>query len=224
VGSPYDYPAHARLWVPTQVPAPGEAGHNEAVAQVGARCAARLGGRTFVLATTLRALPIIGEHIRSLFDSRGLGIQVLVQGSEPKRTLLERFLQAAEGPGAVLVGAASFWEGIDVPGRALQCVVIDKLPFPPPDDPLLEARTRALKAQGRDPFAELFLAETAISLKQGVGRLIRSETDRGLLVICDKRLHTKSYGQRLLNALPPMTRAVDGAAVVEWLDTLKAQA
>jgi ATP-dependent DNA helicase DinG len=224
VGSPYDYPAHARLWVPSQVPAPGEAGHNEAVAQVGARCAARLGGRTFVLATTLRALPIIGEHIRSLFDSRGLGIQVLVQGSEPKRTLLERFLQAAEGPGAVLVGAASFWEGIDVPGRALQCVVIDKLPFPPPDDPLLEARTRALKAQGRDPFAELFLAETAISLKQGVGRLIRSETDRGLLVICDKRLHTKSYGQRLLNALPPMTRAVDGAAVVEWLDTLKAQA
>jgi len=223
VGSPFDYALQARLWVPTQIPAPGEAGHNESVAQLGARCAARLGGRTFVLATTLRALPVIGEQMRRLFESRGLNIQVLVQGSEPKRTLLDRFLQAGQGSGAVLVGAASFWEGIDVPGRALQCVVIDKLPFPPPDDPLLEARTRALKAQGRDPFAELFLAETAISLKQGVGRLIRSETDQGLLVICDKRLHTKAYGARILAALPTMTRVVDPAAVVQWLDALKAQ-
>lgn len=221
VGSPFDYVSHARLWVPSQLPAPGETGHNEAVAELGARCAARLGGRTFVLATTLRALPVIGDHIRQLFESRGLSIEVLVQGSEPKRALLERFLQAAQSGGAVLVGAASFWEGIDVPGRALQCVVIDKLPFPPPDDPLLEARTRALKAQGRDPFAELFLSETAISLKQGVGRLIRSETDRGLLVICDKRLHTKSYGNRILSALPPMTRLTDGASVAQWLDQLK---
>jgi ATP-dependent DNA helicase DinG len=191
------------------------------VAQLGARCAARLGGRTFVLATTLRALPVIGDHIRQLFEARGLPIEVLVQGSEPKRALLERFVKAAQGPGAVLVGAASFWEGIDVPGRALQCVVIDKLPFPPPDDPLLEARTRALKAQGRDPFAELFLSETAISLKQGVGRLIRSESDRGLLIICDKRLHTKTYGSRILSALPPMSRLSDGASVVRWLETLK---
>jgi ATP-dependent DNA helicase DinG len=222
VGSPFDYAAHARLWVPSQLPAPGENGHNEAVAELGARCAARLGGRTFVLSTTLRALPVIGEHIRQMFESRGLSIEVLVQGSEPKRALLERFLQAAQGGGAVLVGAASFWEGIDVPGQALQCVVIDKLPFPPPDDPLLEARTRALKAQGRDPFTELFLSGAAISLKQGVGRLIRSETDRGLLIICDKRLHTKSYGNRILSALPPMTRLTDGAAVAHWLDQLQA--
>ena len=221
VGSPFDYASHARLWVPSQLPAPGETGHNEAVAELGARCAARLGGRTFVLATTLRALPVIGDHIRQLFESRGLSIEVLVQGNEPKRALLERFLQAAQGCGAVLVGAASFWEGIDVPGQALQCVVIDKLPFPPPDDPLLEARTRTLKAQGRDPFAELFLSEAAISLKQGVGRLIRSERDRGLLVICDKRLHTKSYGSRILSALPPMTRLADGAAAAQWLDQLK---
>ena len=223
VGSPYDYAAHARLWVPQQLPAPGEAGHNEAVADLAARCAARLGGRTFVLATTLRALPIIGEHLRSVFASRNLAIEVLVQGSEPKRTLLERFLQAHTAAGAVLVGAASFWEGIDVPGRALQCVIIDKLPFPPPDDPLLEARTRALKAQGRDPFAELSLAEMAIALKQGAGRLIRSETDRGLLVIADKRLHTKGYGARILAALPPMARCASGAAVVEWLDELRSQ-
>ncbi len=223
VGSPFDYANHARLWVPTHLPAPGEPGHNEAVAQMGARCAARLGGRTFVLATTLRALPIIGEQIRQVFESRGLNIEVLVQGREPKRALLERFLQAAQGPGAVLVGAASFWEGIDVPGSALQCVVIDKLPFPPPDDPLLEARTRALKAQGRDPFSELFVSETTIALKQGVGRLIRSETDRGLLVICDKRLHTKGYGPRMLSALPPMSRLAEAGAVAQWLDELKLQ-
>lgn len=224
VGSPYDYPSHARLWVPTQIPEPGQVGHTEAVAELAARCASRLGGRTFVLATTLRALPIIGDHMRGLFESRGLPIQVLVQGTEPKRTLLDRFLEAADVGGAVLVGAASFWEGIDVPGRALQCVVIDKLPFPPPDDPLLEARTRALKAQGRDPFSELFVTETAISLKQGVGRLIRSESDRGLLVICDKRLHSKRYGERVLASLPPMTRAPDGATVVAWLESLKTQA
>jgi len=222
VGSPYDYATQARIWLPTQLPLPGQAGHNEAVSKVAAQCAARLGGRTFVLVTTLRALSIISHQIRSLFESRGLRIEVLVQGSEPKRTLLERFLHACGRHGAVLVGAASFWEGIDVPGCALQCVVIDKLPFPPPDDPLLEARTRALKAQGRDPFAELFLAEAAIALKQGVGRLIRTETDRGLLVLCDKRLQTKPYGKRLLDALPPMARAADGAAVAEWLATLRA--
>ncbi len=222
VGSPYDYAAHARLWIPSQLPEPGAAGHTEAVAELAARCASRLGGRTFVLATTLRVLPLIGDHIRQLFAARGLSIEVLVQGSEPKRSLLERFVAAAGGQGAVLVGAASFWEGIDVAGSALQCVVIDKLPFPPPDDPLLEARTRALKAQGRDPFSELFVAETAIALKQGVGRLIRSETDRGLLVIGDKRLITKGYGKRLLAALPPMTKAPDGAAVVAWLAELKA--
>lgn len=221
VGSPYDYAVHARLWIPTQLPAPGEEGHLEGVADLAARCASRLGGRTFVLATTLRALPIIGEQIRTIFASRGLPIEVLVQGNEPKRTLLDRFLQAQEDNGAVLVGAASFWEGIDVPGRALQCVVIDKLPFPPPDDPLLEARTRALKAQGRDPFAELSLADMAISLKQGAGRLIRSESDRGLLVIADKRLHSKGYGPRILASLPPMTRCANGAEVTQWLDELK---
>jgi ATP-dependent DNA helicase DinG len=166
-------------------------------------------------------LPIIGEHLRAVFAARGLPIEVLVQGNEPKRTLLDRFLQAQDGNGAVLVGAASFWEGIDVPGRALQCVVIDKLPFPPPDDPLLEARTRALKAQGRDPFTELSLADMAISLKQGAGRLIRSESDRGLLVIADKRLHSKGYGPRILASLPPMTRCANGAEVTQWLDELK---
>lgn len=225
VGSPYDYAAHARLWIPSHLPAPGQAGHSEAVAQMAARCASRLGGRTFVLATTLRVLPVIARVLREIFAERALPIEVLEQGSHTtRRALLERFVQAADGPGAVLVGAQSFWEGIDVPGRALQCVIIDKLPFPPPDDPLLEARTRALKAVGRDPFEEIFLAETAVALKQGAGRLIRSETDHGLLVLCDHRLLNKGYGPRLLAALPPMPQLPDAAAVVDWMATLRAQA
>lgn len=222
VGSPYDYANRACLWVPTQVPEPGQPGHAQAVAQLAARCAARLGGRTFVLATTLRALPVMADELRQVFAQRGLPIEVLVQGAEPKRALLERFVQAADGPGAVLLGAASFWEGIDVAGDALQCVIIDKLPFPPPDDPLLEARSRLLRAEGRDPFSEIFLAETAIALKQGVGRLIRRETDRGLLLLCDRRLITKGYGARLLAALPPIRRAGHAQEVVAWMDQLKA--
>ena len=106
----------------------------------------------------------------------------------------------------MLVGSQSFWEGIDVPGEALQCVVIDKLPFPPPNDPLVEARVKRLEGEGRNAFAEYFVAEAAVSLKQGAGRLIRSETDRGLLVVCDPRMATMSYGRRLFAALPPMTR------------------
>ena len=105
--------------------------------------------------------------------------------------LLQRFLDA---PRAVLVGSQSFWEGIDVPGEALQCVIIDKLPFPPPNDPLVEARVKRLESDGRNAFAEYFVAEAAVSLKQGAGRLIRSETDRGLLVVCDPRMAAMGYG------------------------------
>lgn len=140
-----------------------------------------------------------------------------MQGSQPKRALLQRFLAH---PAAVLVGSQSFWEGIDVPGDALQCVVIDKLPFPPPNDPLVEARVKRLEAQGRNPFNECFVAEAAVSLKQGAGRLIRSETDRGLLVVCDPRMARMPYGTRLRGALPPMLRLDDEAAALAWLGQL----
>ena len=223
LGSPYDYAGRARLWIPSHLPVPGDPEHSPAVAQLAARCASRLGGRTFVLATTLKALQAIGQEMARIFKERGLEIEVLVQGSMPKRLLLDRFMDAASGRGAVLVGAQSFWEGIDVPGPALQCVLIDKLPFPPPDDPLLEARTRSLKAQGRDPFDELFIAETAIALKQGAGRLIRSEQDSGLLILGDRRLLTQRYGARLIAALPPMPRLGETAEVVDWLAWLKDQ-
>jgi len=218
--SPFDYAAHARLYVPTRFPKPNEPAHPAAVAQLAARCAAALGGRSFVLTTTLRALQQIAATLRDEFSQRGLPIEVLVQGESPKRTLMQSFRAR---PSAVLVGSQSFWEGIDVPGDALQCVVIDKLPFPPPNDPLVEARVKQLRAEGRDAFIEYFLAEAAVSLKQGGGRLIRSETDRGLLVVCDPRMAQMGYGQRLRAALPPMGWLPSEADALAWLEQLAAE-
>jgi len=204
--------------VPRVFAKPGDPGHALAVADLAGRCARALGGRTFVLTTTLRSLQTIGGSLRELLGNDG--IEVLVQGEGSKRQLMQRFLEA---PQAVLVGSQSFWEGIDVPGEALQCVVIDKLPFPPPNDPLVEARVRRLEGEGRNAFAEYFVAEAAISLKQGAGRLIRSETDRGLLVVCDPRMAAMGYGRRLFAALPPMTRVEREAEAIDWLTTLAAE-
>jgi ATP-dependent DNA helicase DinG len=216
VGSPFDYPAHARVYVPPRFPAPNEGGHNTMVGRAAAHCAAALGGRTFVLTTTLRAMKVVAEALTAELAELGRPLEVLVQGSAAKRALLTRFLQG----GCVLVGSQSFWEGIDVPGEALQCVLIDKLPFPPPNDPLVEARVRQLKSQGRDAFNDYFVAEAAISLKQGAGRLIRTETDQGLLVICDTRLRQARYGPRLMRALPPMQPLESGEQALSWLRSL----
>ncbi|CAD5367354.1 DinG family ATP-dependent helicase YoaA [Rubrivivax sp. A210] len=217
VGSPFDYARQACVWVPSRMPLPNADGHAEAVGALAGRCAGALGGRTFVLTTTLRVLPRVAQALRDQAEAQGLA--VLVQGSEPRRALLQRY---GDGRGSVLVGSASFWEGIDMPGDALQCVLIDKLPFPPPGDPLVEARVRQLREQGRNPFDEYFVAEAAVTLKQGAGRLIRSETDRGLLVLCDPRLAQMRYGRRLLAALPPMRRLADEAAALDWLAELAA--
>jgi ATP-dependent DNA helicase DinG len=219
VGSPFDYAAHARTWVPPRFPKPNEPGHPAAVGALAARLAGRLGGRTFVLTTTLRVLPLIAQALNDEAAAAGEPLQVLVQGSHPKRTLLQRFLDT---PRSVLVGSASFWEGIDVPGDALQCVIIDKLPFPPPNDPLVQARSKELESRGRDPFNDYFVAEAAISLKQGAGRLIRSETDRGLLVITDPRLRQMAYGRRLRAALPAMGTLDTEADALAWLGELAA--
>jgi ATP-dependent DNA helicase DinG len=221
VDSPFDYPGNARLYVPPRFPKPSDSAHLPAVAALAGRCALALGGRTFVLTTTLRALQLVAELLAEQFkaDLDGPELLLLVQGSAPKRALLDRFTQARR---AVLVGSHSFWEGIDVPGDALQCVVIDKLPFPPPGDPLVQARTRSLQAQGADAFTDYFVAEAAIALKQGAGRLIRSETDRGLLVVCDVRLLSMAYGQRLRAALPPMRLLPGEAEALVWLHELAA--
>lgn len=217
LGSPFDYQAHARLWVPSPFPKPNDPAHPGAVARLAARCATALRGRTFVLTTTLRALTSIAPVLRDELAALGADIEVLVQGTGPKRALMEQFLAR---PASVLVGSQTFWEGIDVPGDALQCVIIDKLPFPPPNDPLVEARVRQLREAGRDAFNEYFVAEAAVSLKQGAGRLIRSETDRGLLVVCDPRMAQMGYGRRLRGALPPMAPLNDEAAALAWLREL----
>ncbi|MBV8604483.1 MAG: ATP-dependent DNA helicase [Pelomonas sp.] len=219
VGSPFDYAAHARLYVPRGMPKPSEPTHPESVARLAALCARRLGGRTFVLTTTLRVLGTIADALRAQFEAAGDAIAVLQQGTVPKRVLLQRFL---DEPHAVLVGSASFWEGIDVPGERLQCVLIDKLPFPPPNDPLVEARVQRLEREGRNAFAEYFVAEAAIALKQGAGRLIRTEQDRGLLVVCDPRMAGMNYGRRLREALPPMTPVATADAALDWLGELAA--
>lgn len=217
VGSPFDYPTHARLYVPRGFPKPSEPQHPPSVALLASRLARALGGRTFVLTTTLRNLQSVGDALRERFEEGGDDIAVLQQGAAPKRVLLQRFI---DNPRSVLVGSASFWEGIDVPGDALQCVVIDKLPFPPPNDPLVEARVQRLEAQGRNAFSEYFVAEAAIALKQGAGRLIRTETDRGLLVVCDPRMAGMNYGRRLRGALPPMTPVANEAEALAWLQLL----
>ena len=169
----------------------------------------------------MRALRTISEALAARFAD-GSSMQVLVQGQGSKRELMDRLRNASrdDGPGCILVASASFWEGIDVPGDALQLVVIDKLPFPPPNDPLVEARTRRLEAQGRSPFNDYFIPEAAVALKQGAGRLIRRESDRGVLVVCDTRLASMGYGRRLMAALPPMRRLQSDAELTDLLQEL----
>jgi ATP-dependent DNA helicase DinG len=210
VTSPFDYAQQAALYVPEHLPKPGDPGHAGHVAQLVVEAVALLGGRTLVLTTTLNAMRSIGEYLQTRLDPAS-NVEVLVQGQSPKRRLMERFREGAgDGrAGCVLVASASFWEGFDVPGEALQLVVIDKLPFPPPGDPLFEARSQRITREGRSAFADHALPEAAVALKQGAGRLIRSETDRGVLVVCDTRLATMSYGRRLVRGLPEMRR-LDG--------------
>ncbi|WP_307689961.1 ATP-dependent DNA helicase [Variovorax ginsengisoli] len=213
VHSPFDYASQAALYVPRTFPKPNDPAHSGAVATLAARGARVLGGRTLVLTTTLRALRIIGDVLRQQLEAMDAAErpEVLVQGELPKRVLMDRFREGASAgrAGCVLVASASFWEGFDAPGDALQLVVIDKLPFPPPNDPLVEARSQRLEAQGRNAFGEYSLPEAAVALKQGAGRLIRRESDQGVLVICDTRLVAMGYGKRLIAALPPMRR-LDG--------------
>jgi len=230
VQSPFDYAAQAGLYVPRAFPKPNDAVHSTRVAQLAAHGAAELGGRTLVLTTTLRALRVIGDEMKQQFERLEMDVrpEVLVQGELPKRVLMDRFREGAEGGrnGCVLVASASFWEGFDAPGDALQLVVIDKLPFPPPNDPLVEARSQRLEAQGRSSFSDYSLPEAAVALKQGAGRLIRRETDCGVLVICDIRLVAMGYGRRLVAALPPMRRleseADFDAAIAELKSSLSA--
>ena len=228
VASPFDYAAQAVLYVPRVFPRPQDAAHSAAVATLVAQGASALGGRTMVLTTTTRAMRTVADALRQHFEAAGLDTEVLVQGQAPKRELVDRFVAASaadcrEKGGCVLVATASFWEGIDIAGDALQLLVIDKLPFTPPDDPLMQARAAAQDASGGSAFKNVHLPQAAIALKQGAGRLIRSETDQGILVVCDVRLTQMGYGKKLLQSLPPMRRLDDAQAWLVALSDLSAE-
>ncbi len=201
--SPFDYATQGLLYVPRGLPAPNSVEHTNAVVDAALPVLKASAGRAFLLFTTLRALSAARERLVALFEREGLDYPVLVQGDGSKTELLLRFRALGN---AVLLGSASFWEGVDVPGDALSVVLIDKLPFAPPDDPLLAARLAKLTADGGNAFIQWQLPQAAISLKQGAGRLIRTETDRGVLMLCDPRLVDKPYGKRIWQSLPPMQR------------------
>jgi ATP-dependent DNA helicase DinG len=215
--SPFDYAKQAMLFVPQSLPAPLSSEFLPAfVEQLMPLIQASQGG-ALVLCTTLRAVERVAALLADAYDRVGLSWPIMRQGNGTRRDLLERFRTLDH---AVLVGSASFWEGIDVAGDRLTLVAIDKLPFAPPDDPVLEARLRACRSRGGNPFMEYQLPEAAIALKQGAGRLIRSETDWGVLMVGDTRLVDKPYGKQLWRGLPPFARTRVLEEAVEFL-TLK---
>ena len=203
--SPFDYPHQALWFVPKGLPDPRSFDYNQAVMLIAEQVLEASQGRAFLLFTSHRALRQSAEYLEGKLD-----YPILVQGSAPKGELLDQFRQHGN---AVLLGTASFWEGVDVRGEALSCVIIDKLPFASPGDPVLQARIDAVKKRGGNPFFQFQLPQAAIALKQGAGRLIRDGTDRGVLVICDPRLLKKGYGHVFLNSMPPMARTRDIADV-----------
>lgn len=219
--SPFDYAQQAAVYVPATFPKPADQDHSSRVAALVAQSAHILGGRTLVLTTSLRAMRHIGKTVRQLLPE-GSTLDVLVQGDLSKKELLVRFesLHLPGGPGAVLIATGAFWEGVDLPGVVLQQVVIDKIPFAPPDDPWVEASCQRLEAQGRNAFRDFQVPMAAMALKQGAGRLIRRESDQGVLVICDVRLAKMPYGRQLLAALPPFRRLSDEMAYRQMLDQL----
>lgn len=202
----FDYARQMRLWLPEGLPAPGDRGHTTALIEALLPVLRAAEGGAFLLMTTHRAVREAATLLRRAGD-----FELFVQNEDDRARLLEGF---ARGERALLIGAASFWEGVDVPGQALRIVVIDKLPFAPPDDPVVQARRAGIERRGGNAFMDYQLPQAILSLRQGVGRLIRSEDDRGLLVLGDPRILGARYGRRVLNALPEMPRC-DGANEAE---------
>ena len=208
--SPFDYENHALMWLPGDLPEPRESSFvPELLKQVRPVLKASK-GRAFMLFTSHRALRQAAELLSGTIDH-----PLFVQGEMPRSMLLEAFREAGDG---ILLGSASFWGGVDVMGEALSLVIIDKLPFAPPNDPVMVARSNVLRQHGGNPFMELFLPQAVIALKQGAGRLIRDVNDRGVLVICDRRLNSKGYGSVFLESLPPMRQTPDREQVVEFFE------
>lgn len=201
--SPFDYQRQALLYAPPGLPDPNSRDYTEATVDAVFPILQAAGGRAFFLCTSLRAMRRTHELLAERLERAGMDCPLLLQGERGKTELLDSFRRLGN---AILVASQSFWEGVDVRGEALSLVVIDKLPFAPPDDPVLSARMDRMRAEGRNAFMEYQLPRAVISVKQGAGRLIRDETDRGVLVICDPRMLNKPYGKRVWRSLPPMRR------------------
>ncbi len=219
--SPFDYASQGLLYVPRDLPQPSDPRFTDAVLDATLPLIEAAGGKTFLLCTTLRAVNRAAERLADEFAQRGWDFPLLVQGQASRTELLDRFRALGN---AVLIGSQSFWEGVDVRGEALSLVVIDKLPFAPPDDPVLSARMEALEKKGLSPFAVHQLPHAVITLKQGAGRLIRSETDRGVLMICDPRLVEKNYGRQIWQSLPPFKRTREANTAADFLRALRPDA
>ena len=207
--SPFDYRAQALCYLPEDMPDPRDEAHTRTVIDRAVPVLKLTRGRAFLLFTSFRALNIAAEIIMDKLD-----YPVLVQGDAPRTELLETFREQAH---SVLLGTSSFWEGVDVRGQSLSCVIIDKLPFASPDDPVLQARMKKMEEEGRNPFMEYQLPEAVIALKQGIGRLIRDSDDYGVLMLCDPRLRTRSYGKVFLRSLPDMAYTSQLDTVEEFL-------
>ncbi|TAL42964.1 MAG: ATP-dependent DNA helicase, partial [Methylovulum sp.] len=203
--SPFDYAHQSLFYHPKGLPHPNDPQFIPLIIDFALPVLKASKGRAFFLFTSHRAL----KQAEDLLKNK-ITYPLLVQGSRPKAILLEQFKKAGN---AVLLGTSSFWEGVDVRGEALSCVIIDKLPFASPGDPVLKARLDAMTQQGKNPFFEYQIPAAVIALRQGIGRLIRDETDRGVLMVCDPRLLKRAYGQMFLDSVPPMKRTRELADV-----------
>ncbi len=201
--SPFNFANQALLYVPTGLPEPNDHGYTEKMVNAVLPVIKMSCGRAFILCTSIRAMQQAYTTLLELFEREQIDYPLLLQGQGSRSEMLDRFRKMGN---AVLIGSQSFWEGVDVRGEALSLVIIDKLPFTPPDDPVLSARIEKINNEGRNAFMEYQIPHTVINLRQGVGRLIRDEIDRGVLMICDHRIITKSYGKRIWQSLPPMKR------------------
>ncbi len=206
--SPFDYQQQLCLYIPSAMPEPNQSGYAEALEEQIFQLVQMASGRSLVLFTSYAMLNRIHEKL-----SKRLPFNILKQGDAPRGQLLERF---REDVSSVLFATGSFWQGVDVMGEALSCVIIDKLPFEPPNDPIVEARIEYLRKQGRNPFAEFQIPTAVIQLKQGVGRLIRDVEDWGVAAIFDKRMLSKSYGRKFMKSLPPGRILHSLDKVLDW--------
>jgi len=210
--SPFNFAEQALLYVPVGLPEPQHRTYTDQVVQAALPVLRASRGRAFFLCTSLRAMQRVYEL---LLAAEEFAFPLLLQGQGSRSYMLERFRELSN---AILIGSQSFWEGVDVRGEALSLVIIDKLPFAPPDDPVLAARIEKINSEGRNAFMEYQLPRAVINLKQGAGRLIRDEADRGVLMICDPRLTTKAYGKKIWQSLPPMKRTRDLAEVKHFFN------